>query len=145
MLNRIVLMGRLTHDPELRHTQSGVPVIRFSLAVNRDYKNEDGNKKADFIDIVAWRSTAEFVSKYFSKGRVAVVEGRLQMSEWTDKDCNKRRTAEVIAENIYFGDSRRNSNTGSDNYGVPDGGYSVPAPDSGGFAEIDEDAGELPF
>ena len=102
-----VLMGRLTRDPELRRTQSGTPVTSFSLAVDRDFKSQSGEKETDFIDVVAWRSTAEFVAKYFTKGRMAVVEGRLQMRDWTDKDGNKRRSAEVVADNLYFGDSRR--------------------------------------
>lgn len=107
MLNKIILMGRLTRDPELRRTQSGTAVASFSLAVDRDFKNGDGDKETDFIDIVAWRNTAEFVSKYFTKGRMAVVEGRLQIRDWTDKDGHKRRSAEVVAENVYFGDSKR--------------------------------------
>ena len=96
MLNRIILMGRLTRDPELRHTQSGTAVASFSLAVDRDFKSRDsGEKTTDFIDVVAWRNTAEFVSKYFAKGRMAVVEGRLQIRDWTDRDGGKRRSAEV--------------------------------------------------
>ena len=104
MLNKIILMGRLTRDPELRRTQSGTAVTSFSLAVDRDFKSQSGEKETDFIDIVAWRSTAEFVSKYFTKGRMAVVEGRLQIRDWTDRDGSKRRSAEVIADNVYFGD-----------------------------------------
>ena len=109
MLNHIVLMGRLTRDPELRRTGSGIPVASFSLAVDRDFgsNRETGEKETDFIDIVAWRSTAEFVSRYFTKGRMAVVSGRLQIRAWTDKDGNKRRSAEVVADNVYFGDSKR--------------------------------------
>ena len=107
MLNHIVLMGRLTRDPELRRTGSGVAVATFSLAVDRDFGNSaTGEKETDFIDIVAWRNTAEFVSKYFTKGRMAVVSGRLQIRNWTDKEGNKRRSAEVIADNVYFGDSK---------------------------------------
>ena len=106
MLNRIVLMGRLTRDPELRKTQSDTPVCSFSLAVDRDYKKDGEKKETDFIDIVAWRSTAEFVRNYFAKGRMAVVEGRLQIREWTDKEGGKRRSAEVVADNVYFGDSK---------------------------------------
>ena len=106
MLNRIILMGRLTHDPELRRTQSDTPVCSFSLAVDRDYKR-DGEKETDFIDIVAWRSTAEFVSKYFTKGSMAVVSGRLQIRDWTDREGGKRRSAEVVADNVYFGESKR--------------------------------------
>ena len=152
MLNHIVLMGRLTRDPELRRTQSGTPVTSFSLAVDRDYKTQSGEKETDFVDIVAWRSTADFVNKFFTKGRMAVVEGRLQIRDWQDRDGNKRRSAEVIADNVYFGDSRRDSSgdSGSGSYG---GGYSAPAggyaPAVGGgasgFAEIDEEDGDLPF
>jgi single-strand DNA-binding protein len=150
MLNRIILMGRLTRDPELRHTQSGTAVASFSLAVERDFKSRDnGERSTDFIDIVAWRNTAEFVSKYFTKGRMAVVEGRLQLRDWTDKDGNKRRSAEVVADNVYFADSRRDGDSG--------GSYSRPAapapaadygmPPAGGdqFAELADDDGELPF
>ena len=148
MLNKIILMGRLTRDPELRRTGSGTAVTSFSLAVDRDFKSQNGEKETDFIDIVAWRSTAEFVSKYFTKGRMAVVEGRLQIRDWTDRDGGKRRTAEVVADNVYFGDSRRDS---------ADGGYapsySAPAPSRSNppvsghsdFAEIGEEDGELPF
>ena len=102
-LNHIVLMGRLTRDPELRHTQQGTSVASFSLAVDRPGQN----KVTDFIDIVAWRNTADFVATYFTKGRMAVVEGRLQIRDWTDRDGTKRRTAEVVADNVYFADSRR--------------------------------------
>ena len=131
MLNKIILMGRLTRDPELRQTANGTKVAAFSLAVERDYKTQDGEKETDFIDIVAWRGTAEFVSKYFTKGRMAVVEGRLQIRDWTDRDGNRRKSAEVIAENVYFGDSKR---TGS----------SLQA--SGGMEEVpEEEQGELPF
>ena len=144
MLNRIVLMGRLTHDPELRRTRSDTPVCSFSLAVDRDYKR-DGEKETDFIDIVAWRSTADFVSKYFTKGRMAVVEGRLQIRDWTDKEGGKRRSAEVIADNVYFGDSKP-KDSGSD---VPayDGepGAEFGAPPSGFTPNFGEENGELPF
>ena len=113
MLNHIVLMGRLTRDPELRRTGSGVAVASFSLAVDRDFGGRDGGEKeTDFIDIVAWRGTAEFVSKYFSKGRMAVVSGRLQIRNWTDKEGGKRRSAEVVADNVYFGDSKRDNDNG---------------------------------
>ena len=152
MLNKIFIMGRLTRDPELRRTGSGTPVTSFSLAVDRDFKSQNGEKETDFIDVVAWRQSAEFVSKFFSKGRMAVVEGRLQMRDWTDKDGNKRRNAEVVVDNIYFGDSKRDGNTGPGNYsapsgsyGAPDGGYSVPTPGPSGFAEIDDEDGDLPF
>ena len=112
MLNKIILMGRLTRDPELRRTGNGTAVTSFSLAVDRDFKSQTGEKETDFIDIVAWRGTAEFVSKYFTKGRMAVVEGRLQLRDWTDRDGNKRRSAEVVADNVYFGDSKRDNADG---------------------------------
>lgn len=120
MLNHIVLMGRLTRDPELRRTQSGIPVASFRLAVDRDFQSRDGGERqADFIDVVVWRNTAEFVSKYFSKGRMAVVSGRLQMRDWTDKEGNRRTNAEVVADNVYFGDSKRDGDgqQGGGNYG----------------------------
>lgn len=164
MLNRIILMGRLTRDPELRRTQSGTAVASFSLAVDRDFADKaTGNRATDFIDIVAWRNTAEFVSKYFSKGRMAVVEGRLQIRDWQDRDGNKRRSAEVVAENVYFGDSKRDSdggsyaNRGNSSYaGGFGGGYAPTAPQNNGygapaapavseFAELSDDDGELPF
>ena len=133
MQNKIILMGRLTRDPELRRTQSGTAVASFTLAVDRDYKPQDGERETDFIDIVAWRGTGEFVSKYFTKGRMAVVEGRLQVRDWTDKDGNKRRSTEVVADNVYFGDSKR-----------PESG--TPAEPSGELQELpDEEKGELPF
>jgi single-strand DNA-binding protein len=107
-LNTITIMGRLTKDPELRHTQSGTAVASFSLAVERDFKDKNtGGKTTDFIDVVAWRQTGEFVSKYFAKGRMAIVSGSLQLRDWTDKEGNKRRTAEVVANNVYFGDSKQ--------------------------------------
>ena len=155
MLNRIILMGRLARDPELRHTQTGTPVASFRLAVDRDFKDKTtGEKATDWIDVVAWRQTAEFVSRFFTKGRLAVVEGRLQMRDWTDKDGNKRTSAEVVADNVYFGDSKRDAEAGG--YVAPSGGYAPPpAPPSGGysapmgggdqFAELSDDDGELPF
>ncbi|EOS66105.1 single-stranded DNA-binding protein [Oscillibacter sp. 1-3] len=150
MLNRIVLMGRLTRDPELRRTQSGTAVTSFSIACDRDFKSQSGEKETDFIDIVAWRGTAEFVSKYFAKGRMAIVEGRLQIRDWTDNNGGKRRSAEVIADNIYFGDSKRDSAPGD--YGAPPAygapvGRGTPAPmeSRSDFAEIGEEDGELPF
>lgn len=109
MLNRIILMGRLTRDPELRTTGSNIAVCSFSLACDRDFKSDKGEKETDFFDVVAWRGTAEFVSKYFTKGRMAIVEGRLQIRDWVDKDNHKRRTAEIVAESVYFGDSRPES------------------------------------
>ena len=157
MLNHIVLMGRLTRDPELRRTGSGLAVVSFSLAVDRDFGNrETGDRETDFIDIVAWRNTAEFVSKYFTKGRMAVVSGRLQIRNWTDKEGNKRRSAEVVADNVYFGDSRRDSQDSG--YSAEQPGYSAPASNFGGYSAPaapsavsdfamleDEDDGHLPF
>ena len=135
MLNHIVLMGRLTRDPELRRTGSGIPVATFTLAVDRDFGNnrETGEKETDFIDIVVWRSTAEFVSKYFAKGRMAVVSGRLQIRSWNDKDGNKRRSAEVVADNVYFGDSKRDGAPGGfdQSYGQPS--YQQPAYGGGSY------------
>ena len=153
MLNHIVIMGRLTRDPEIRRTGTGIAVASFSVAVERDFgKNENGEKETDFIDCVAWRTTGEFVSKYFTKGRMAVVEGRLQMRDWTDKDGNKRRSAEVVADNLYFGDSRRDNGGeggsytgGNSGYSAPAGGYAAPVGGASGFAEIDEEDGDLPF
>jgi len=107
MLNHITVMGRLTRDPELRHTDAGVAVASFSIACDRDFKDKaTGERATDFLDIVAWRSTGEFASKYLTKGRMAVVSGRLQIRNWADKEGNKRRSAEIVAENIYFGDSK---------------------------------------
>ena len=161
MLNHIVLMGRLTRDPELRRTGSGLAVVSFSLAVDRDFGNrETGDRETDFIDIVAWRNTAEFVSKYFTKGRMAVVSGRLQIRNWTDKEGNKRRSAEVVADNVYFGDSKRDNQSSDSGFGGAPaqnsysapasnyGGYSAPAAPSAvsDFAMLeDDDDGHLPF
>ena len=138
MLNKVFIMGRLTRDPELRRTQTGTAVASFSLAVDRDFKDKTtGERTTDFIDVVAWRQTGEFVSRYFTKGRMAVVEGRLQIRDWTDKDGNKRRTAEVVADQVYFGDSKREGDGGSysagysNNQGGYAGGYSAPAAPSG--------------
>ena len=134
MLNKIILMGRLTRDPELRKTGNGTAVTSFTLAVDRDYKPQDGERETDFIDVVAWRSTAEFVSKYFTKGRMAVVEGRLQVRDWTDKDGAKRRSTEVIADSVYFGDSKKVSES------------DTPAEPTVEMRELpDEEKGELPF
>ncbi len=150
MLNHITIMGRLTRDPELRRTGSGIAVASFTVAVDRDFgKNENGERETDFIDCVAWRQTGEFVSKYFTKGRMAVVSGRLQIRSWTDKDGNKRRTAEVVADNVYFGDSRRDGdNAGA--YSAPAagsfGGYSAPASaPASDFAMLEDDDAQLPF
>ena len=149
MLNHIVIMGRLTRDPELRRTGTGVAVASFTVAVDRDFgKNENGEKETDFIDCVAWRQTGEFVSKYFTKGRMAVVSGRLQIRSWTDKDGNKRRTAEVVADNVYFGDSKRDGET-TGSYAAPAapsfGGYSAPAAPASDFAMLSDDDAQLPF
>ena len=150
MLNKIFIMGRLTRDPELRRTQNGTAVAGFALAVDRDYKNADGTKETDFIEVVAWRSNAEFVSKYFTKGRMAIVEGRLQIRDWTDKDGNKRRNAEVVADNVYFGDSKKEGDSSGGSYGGSSGGYKAAGkavdvePGEGEFAEI-EDEEDWPF
>lgn len=106
MINHITAMGRLTHDPELRHTAAGIPVCSFSIACERDYKNSSGEKLTDFIDVVAWRATADFVAKYLTRGRMAVVDGRLQLRDWTDREGNKRRSAEILAASVNFGDSK---------------------------------------
>ena len=155
MLNHIVIMGRLTRDPELRRTGSGIAVASFTVAVDRDFGNrESGERETDFIDCVAWRQTGEFVSKYFTKGRMAVVSGRLQIRNWTDKDGNKRRTAEVVADNVYFGDSKRDGDSGIPAYSsnadaaMPGSyaGYSAPASASASdFAMLNDDDAQLPF
>ena len=150
MLNKIFLMGRLTRDPELRHTQTGTAVASFTLAVDRDFKDRStGERGTDFINVVAWRQTGEFVSRYFTKGRMAVVEGRLQMRDWTDKDGNKRTAAEVVADNVYFGDSKKESepgcNSGNNSAAAPaPSGYGAPN-GADQFAELSDDDGELPF
>ena len=132
-------------------TQSGTAVTSFSLAVDRDFKSQSGEKETDFIDVVAWRSTAEFVAKYFTKGRMAVVEGRLQIRDWKDREGNNRRSAEVVADNVYFGDSKRDGASAGGSfsappaYGAPTGGYTAPVGGSSEFAEIDEEDGDLPF
>ena len=136
-LNHITIMGRLTKDPELRRTGSGIAVASFTLAVDRDFADkQSGEKETDFIDCVAWRNTAEFVSKYFSKGRMAVASGRLQIRSWTDKDGNKRRTAEVVADDVYFGDSKSDSAQNSNHVGF------VKQND---FAMLEDDDAQLPF
>ncbi len=159
MLNHITLMGRLVRDPELRRTGSGVAVASFRIAVDRDYAPKDGGeRKADFIDCVAWRQTGEFISKYFTKGRMIVVDGRLEMREWTDKEGNKRITAEINVSNAYFGDSKRDSDSGSsysgNSYGsygsapaapAYSGGYSAPSAPASDFAMLDDDDAQLPF
>ena len=160
MLNHIVIMGRLTRDPELRYTQSQTPVVSFSLAVDRDFGGRDGaEKQTDFIDVVAWRHTAEFVSKYFTKGSMAVVSGRLQIRDWTDREGNKRRSAEIVADNVYFGDSKPRDDGAprTDGYRAPaaNDGYRAPAgndyrsfdetPPATGFSELSDTDGGLPF
>lgn len=168
MLNHIVIMGRLTRDPELRRTGSGIAVASFSVAVDRDIANkESGERETDFIDCVAWRGTGEFVSKYFQKGSMIVVSGRLQIRGWTDKDGNKRRSAEIVADNVYFGSSRRddasngsyNNNSYGGNYGSAPANnnygssYSAPAPSysapasapASDFAMLEDDDAQLPF
>lgn len=162
MLNHIVIMGRLTRDPELRYTQSNTPVTSFRVAVDRDFAPRDGGERqTDFIDCVAWRNQAEFVSKYFQKGSMIIVSGRLQIREYTDKDGNRRTAAEIVAENIHFGESRRSRDEnsaggyGGGNAGYSGGGYSQqPASNNGSnfaarggssFAELDDGDGELPF
>ena len=156
MLNHIVLMGRLTQDPELRYTNSNVPVASFRIAVDRDFgRGENGERQTDFINCVAWRQTGEFVSKYFTKGSMIVVSGRLQIRDYTDRDGNRRTAAEVVADNVYFGESRRR-----DDGDAPRTGSSYSAPSSTGpqesygqtgrnsrstFEDLSDDDGELPF
>ena len=141
MLNKVVIMGRFTKDPELRRTGSGTAVTSFSLACDRDFKSQSGDKETDFIDVVAWKNTAEFVSKYFSKGRMAVVDGRLQIRDWTDKAGNKRTTAEVVAVNVYFADSKRSESNDNqkENFNALSGRL------SDDFVPISEEDGEIPF
>ena len=164
MLNHITIMGRLTRDPELRRTGSGIAVASFTVAVDRDFGGRDGGEReTDFIDCVAWRQTGEFVSRNFTKGSMIVVSGRLQIRNWNDKDGNKRRTAEVVADNCYFGDNKREADGGNSfgggntyggnsyggNYGAPAGnygGYSAPAgAPASDFAMLDDDDAQLPF
>jgi len=147
MLNHIVIMGRLTRDPELRQTQTGIPVASFTLAVERDFRDKQTSEKAtDFIDIVVWRGTAEFVTKYFAKGRMAVVEGRLQIRDWTDREGSKRRSAEVVADSVYFGESKRDGDSANTS-----GAYQATADygaqsSKGHFQElVNNDDGDLPF
>lgn len=138
MLNRIIIMGRLTKDPELRHTNSGTAVASFTIACERDFKDKStGEKATDFIEVVAWRNAGEFAAKYFTKGRMAVVEGRLQMRDWQDRDGNKRRSSEVVADSIYFADSKKEDGSNT-TYPAPVGN------DQRDFTELDDD-GELPF
>ena len=170
MLNHIVIMGRLVRDPELRRTGTGIAVASFRVAVDRDYAPKDGSeRKADFIDCVAWRQTGEFISKYFTKGRMIIVEGRLEMRDWNDKDGNKRTSAEIVVANAYFGDSKRDGDSsgsayggnpyggssysapaapsyGGNNYSAPAGGYGAPASaPASDFAMLEDDDAQLPF
>ena len=132
MLNRVSLMGRLTRNPELRHTQSGKSVVSFSIAVDRDFEKN----ATDFLDVVAWENTADFVSRYFAKGRMAVICGRLQTREWQDRDGGKRKTTEIVAENVYFGDSKKESDSREP---------AAPAPQKEQFTEVPGDDDSLPF
>ena len=152
MLNHIVLMGRLTRDPELRRTGSGIAVASFTLAADRDFTAQGAERETDFVDIVAWRNTAEFVSKYFTKGSMAVVSGRLQIRDWTDRDGGKRRSAEVVVDNMYFGESRRRDGDSGDSrsssyssYGNSGSAGKSSAPAASAFSELDDGDGELPF
>ncbi|MCQ2406159.1 MAG: single-stranded DNA-binding protein [Oscillospiraceae bacterium] len=156
MLNHIIVMGRLTRDPELRYTQSQVPVASFTVAVDRDYQGrEGGEKQTDFIDVVAWRSTGEFVNRYFTKGSMAVVSGRLQIRDWTDRDGNKRKSAEIVADNVYFGESKKSREENS--YGGYQSAPAAPSsdrnsyggfdslPTSGGYSNLSDTDESLPF
>lgn len=157
MLNHISIMGRMVRDPELKQTQSGIPVTNFTLAVDRDFSGRDGGEKeTDFIDVVCWRNTAEFVSKYFSKGRMAIVAGRLQMRKWTDKEGNKRVSAEVVADNVYFGDSKKEEQTNrpyvgggrlANDYEMESGYMTPPHNDysANGFDMAEDSEDTLPF
>lgn len=136
MLNHIVLMGRLTRGPELRRTQSGIAVASFTLAVDQDYKSQNGERGVDFINVVAWRGTAEFAEKYFEKGQMAVVSGRLSTRNYEDKNGNKRTAYEVVASNIYFGSSKQGTDSG--------GRFSAPSGDSE-FSMLDGDDSDVPF
>lgn len=140
MLNHITIMGRLTKDPELRRTGSGVAVASFTVAVDRDFAKDGAEKETDFIDCVAWRQAGEFVFKYFGKGRMIVVSGRLQIRSWTDNDGNKRRTAEIVADNCYFGDSKKEASHSE--YGATPYPTAAPAQD---YAVVDGDDDMLPF
>lgn len=144
MLNKIVIIGRLTDEPELRHTANATPVASFTIAVERDFKGNDGQKQTDFINCVAWRGTAEFVSKYFSKGSMAVVSGRLQIRSYQDRDGNNRTVAEVLADNIYFGESRRSSDS-NDSHNSRDSRDASASEQESGFVELGDEDGDLPF
>ncbi len=140
MLNRVIEMGRLTRDPELRYTQSQVPVVSFSIAVDRDYKDQSGDRRADFFEVTAWRSSAEFVSKYFSKGKMIIVEGKLRLDQYTTQEGEKRSKVYILADNVRFGDSKKSENDNRDPSDI-DG----PEPGEGSFQEIENEDGELPF
>ena len=141
MLNKCFLMGRLGSDPELRHTQNGTPVASFRVAVDRDFRDKNSGERAtDWIDVVAWRQTAEFVSHYFRKGRMAVVEGRIQTRSWTDKNGNRRDSLQVVADNVYFGDSQKQEGSSA-----PEQSYRQEPPQEQNFEELDDDQTELPF
>ena len=141
MLNHITIMGRLTRDPEIRRTGSGVAVTSFTIACDRDF-GQNGEKETDFIDITAWRHTAEFVSKYFTKGRMAVISGRLQIRKWEDKNGNKRNSAEVVADNVYFGDSKQNDSNSFSAFAYSAPSTPTPASD---FVMWEDDDSQLPF
>ena len=143
MTNTITLMGRLVRDPELRHTQSGLPVARFTLACERDFKDASGEKQTDFIDCVAWRGTAELINKYLSKGRMAVVSGRLQLRDWTDREGNKRRNAEIVANTVSFADSKPKSAADPATKTAETAPRTVPARSA--FSELSDAGNELPF
>lgn len=143
MLNHITAMGRLTKDPELRYTQNQVSVASFTIACDRDYSGQGQEKQTDFIDCVAWRSTSEFVKKYFSKGRMIIVSGRLQSRKWTDKDNNKRTSWEIVADNCYFGDSKKDGDSSGSTYNEQQAYNNMQQQSQ--FQELDEDDGDLPF
>ena len=143
MLNHITLQGRMTRDPELRYTQSGTPVASFTLAVERDVAAQDGSRKADFIDCVAWRHTGEFVSKHFRKGSAAIVSGRLELRDWTDKEGNKRRSAEINVANVYFGESKKAAGENTSSGAAYTEAYTEGTANFSEMTDIDD--GELPF
>lgn len=162
MLNRIILHGRLTRDPEIRYTQSQVPVASFTIAVDRDYTDQAGERGVDFVDCVSWKQGAEFVSKYFRKGQLILVEGRLQSRKWTDKDNNKRTSWEVVTSNTYFGEPKRDDSrndyygnyqqtpsSSGNPYSPPPSSYSSNPPQQQyqqqTFTDLQDDDGELPF
>lgn len=147
MLNNVTIMGRLTKDPELRYTPNQIAVASFTLAVERDYSGKDSEKQVDFIDCIAWRHTAEFLDRYFSKGRMAIVSGRLQVRPWEDKSGNKRKAVEVVAENVYFGDSKKESDGSGyqSQYNTTSQAGNAPSSAYDGFTELDGDDDDLLF